>query len=112
MPEHNRKCARSPPVIVAGADRERLRPPIKHPAHMLGLPLIRIADPESFPNRVSDALTTFNVRADAGPRPGHGTPEQQRDAHVLAAFMAAFMAAFWAILSSYFLFRNNDRCAE
>lgn len=79
---------------------------------MLGLPLMRITDLESFLNRVSDALTTFNVRADAGARARHGTPEQQRDAHALAAFMAAFIAAFWAILSSYFLFRNNDRCAE
>ncbi len=71
---------------------------------MLGLPLMWIADAEAFPNRVSDALTTFNVRADAGARPWHGTPEQQRNAH--------FLAAFRALLASYFLFCNNDRCAE
>ncbi len=79
---------------------------------MLGLPLMWIADAESFLDRIGDALTTFNVGADAGTRSRHGTPEQQRDTHVLAAFMAAFMAAFWAILSSYFLFCNKERCAE
>lgn len=73
--EYGSKCARSTPVIVAGAVRERLRPPIEHPADMLGLPLVRIADAESFLNRDGDALTTFNVRADAGARPRQRTPE-------------------------------------
>lgn len=75
---------------------------------MLGLPLVRIADAESILNRVSDALTTFNVRADAGARTRHGAPEQQCNAH----FWAAFRAALRALLASYFLFCKNDRCAE
>ena len=75
---------------------------------MLGLPLMWIADAESFLNRVGDALTTFNVRTDAGARPRHGTPEQQCNAH----FWAAFRAALRALLASYFLFCSKDRCAE
>ncbi len=71
---------------------------------MLGLPLMRIADAESLLNRVCDALTAFNVRADTGARPRHGAPEQQRNAH--------FLAALRACLASYFLFCNKDRCAE
>jgi hypothetical protein len=43
---------------------------------VLGLPLIWIANVESFPDCVGDTLTTFNVRADAGARSRHGTPEQ------------------------------------
>ena len=43
---------------------------------MLGLPLMGIADAKSFLNRVGNALTTFSVRADAGARSRHGTPEQ------------------------------------
>ena len=50
---------------------------------MLGLPLIRITDTESFLDRSGDALTTFNVRADTGARSRCGTPEQQRNAHFL-----------------------------
>ena len=75
---------------------------------MLGLPLVRIADVEPLLNRVGDALTAFNVRADAGARARHGTAEQQRNAH----FLAAFSAALTACLSSYFLFCKYDRCAE
>lgn len=75
---------------------------------MLGLPLVRIADAESILNRASDALTTFNVRADAGARSRHGAPEYQHNAH----FWAAFRADLMALLASYFLFCKNDRCAE
>lgn len=53
---------------------------------MLGLPLMRITDTESFLDRIGDALTTFNVRADTGARSRCGTPEQQRNAHFLVFF--------------------------
>jgi hypothetical protein len=41
---------------------------------MLSLPLMRIADTKSFLDRIGDALTTFNVRADTGARSRCGPP--------------------------------------
>lgn len=75
MPQGRRERPCGAPVVVPRADGERLRPSIKYPAHMLGLPLVRFADSEAFPNRIGDALATLNVPIDAGTSPRHGAFE-------------------------------------
>ncbi len=64
-PQRRRQYPHRPPVVIARGLRFLAGPALQHPAQMLGLPLMRLADAEAFLNRTSNSFAPLNMADDA-----------------------------------------------